>query len=345
MEKRNRNIDIIKEIAIYCVLWGHCIQCMSGDVDFFNLEAIKLIYSFHMPLFALISGYLFFRTSQKRAVDILKSRLMSLGVPFFVWNLLLYIRKYFFDILTAQSFEVNNIGILRALASGLWFLKSLFIITVLATLIVKCSKKYKYLCSFAVWISLILFNNVFGDHTADLFPFFVLGYYVAEHKSIVEKIYKCRYIAYIAFIVLLIRMREEYFVYVGGINPVISEYGFAKQVYFDLYRLIIGIVGSSTIILLVMQIGKYLPSAVNKFFEAMGRVTLQLYVLQSFFLEGVLSQLVNHLPLSGGQSYIFLMEWIVAPIIAIVYAVILKIGVKIIGKLPHLSTALFGVKK
>lgn len=186
---------------------------------------------------------------------------------------------------------------------------------------------------------------MFGDHTADLFPFFVLGYYVAEHKSIVEKIYKCRYIAYIAFIVLLIGMREEYFVYVGGINPVVSEYGFAKQVYFDLYRLIIGILGSSTIIMLVMQIGKYLPSAVNKFFEAMGRVTLQLYVLQSFFLEGVLSQLINHLPLSGGgQSYIFLMEWGVAPIIAIVYAVILKIGVKIIGKVPHLSTALFGVK-
>ena len=139
---------------------------------------------------------------------------------------------------------------LHALVSGLWFLKSLFIITVLATLIVKCSKKYKYLCSFAVWISLILFNNVFGDHTADLFPFFVLGYYVAEHKSIVEKIYKCRYIAYIAFIVLLIGMREEYFVYVGGINPVVSEYGFAKQVYFDLYRLIIGILGSSTFIML-----------------------------------------------------------------------------------------------
>ncbi len=52
-------------------------------LTFFNLEAIKLIYSFHMPLFALISGYLFFRTSQKRAIDILKSRLISLGVPFF----------------------------------------------------------------------------------------------------------------------------------------------------------------------------------------------------------------------------------------------------------------------
>lgn len=39
------------------------------------------------------------------------------------------------------------------------------------------------------------------------------------------------------------------------------------------------------------------------------------------------------------------MEWIIAPTIAIVYAVILKIGVKIIGKVPHLSIVLFGVKK
>lgn len=302
MKKRNRSIDIIKGIAIYCVLWGHCIQCMSVDADFFNLEAIRFIYSFHMPLFALISGYLFFRTSQRSGIAILKSRLISLGVPFFVWNLLLYIRKYVFDILTAHNFEISIMEALHALVSGLWFLKSLFIITVLVTLIVKCSKKYKYLCSFAVWISLILFNYVFGDHTADLFPFFVLGYYVAEHKSIVKKIYKCRYIAYIAFIVLLIGMRKEYFVYVGGINPLISEYGFAKQVYFDLYRLIIGIVGSCSIIMLVMQIEKYLPSAANKFFEAMGRVTLQLYVLQSFFLEGVLSQIANRLPLSGGAN-------------------------------------------
>lgn len=301
LEKRNHNIDIIKGIAIYCVLWGHCIQCMAGDVDFFNLKAITFIYSFHMPLFALISGYLFFRTSQKRAIDILKSRLISLGVPFFVWNLLLYIRKCIFDILTAHNSEISIIEVLRALVSGLWFLKSLFIITVLATLIVKYSKKYKYLCSFAVWVALIIFNNLFGDHTADLFPFYILGYYAAEHKNIVEKIYKCRYLAYMAFIVLLIGMREEYFVYVGGINPFVSEYGFEKQVCFDLYRLIIGIVGSCSIIMLVKQIGKYFPSSVNEFFEAMGCVTLQLYVLQSFFLEGVLSQLVNRLPLSGGR--------------------------------------------
>ena len=298
-----------------------------------------------MPLFALISGYLFFATSQKETVDILKSRLMSLGVPFFVWNLLLYIRKCIFDILTVHSFEVNGIGILRGLVSGLWFLKSLFIITVIATLIVKNCKKYRYFCSFVVWVALILFNSMLGDHTADLFPFYILGYYAAEHKSIVEKVYKCRYIVYMVFIVLLIGMREEYFVYTGGINPFVSEYGFAKQVYFDLYRLITGIVGGCSIIMLVKQIGKYLPSYMNKFFEAMGRVTLQLYVLQSFFLEGVLSQIADRLPLMGGQNFVSLMEWIVAPVIAIVYAVILMLSVKVIGNVPYLSTILFGVKK
>ena len=346
MEERNNYIDAIKGIAIYCVLWGHCIQCIVGDMNFFNLDAIRFIYSFHMPLFALISGYLFFRTSQKSEVVILKSRLMSLGIPYLVWNLLLYIRKCFFDILTSSSVEINIIELLHALVSGLWFLKSLFIITVLATLIVKHSKKYKYLCSFIVWIALILFSNVFGDHTANLFPFFILGYCVAEHKDILVRIYNHRYIVYAAFIALLIGMRAEYFVYVGGINPFVSEYGFVKQVYFDLYRLIIGIVGSCSIIMLVKQISKYLSISGMKFFEGLGRVTLQLYVLQCFFLEGVLTQIVNHLALSGGgQSFVCLIEWVVAPSIAIVYATILMAGVKIIGNVPCLPTILFGVNK
>ena len=64
MRIRNRNyyIDAAKGLAIFLMLWGHCIQsCVVGsDVDFFENTVFKAIYSFHMPLFMLISGYLFF---------------------------------------------------------------------------------------------------------------------------------------------------------------------------------------------------------------------------------------------------------------------------------------------
>ena len=39
------------------------------------------------------------------------------------------------------------------------------------------------------------------------------------------------------------------------------------------------------------------------------------------------------------------MEWVVAPAIAIVYVMILMLGVKIIGNIPYLPNVLFGVEK
>ena len=59
---RNNFIDIIKGVAIFLMLWGHVIQyCVAKtNIDFYENWVFKFIYSFHMPLFMLVSGYLFF---------------------------------------------------------------------------------------------------------------------------------------------------------------------------------------------------------------------------------------------------------------------------------------------
>lgn len=62
--KRDIFYDIVKGIAIVLVVFGHCIQYGSGEHYenarlFMDEWLYKLIYSFHMPLFALISGYFF----------------------------------------------------------------------------------------------------------------------------------------------------------------------------------------------------------------------------------------------------------------------------------------------
>lgn len=64
--KRDRTIDIIKGVAIFLMLWGHCIQCGYLDLyDFYENPVFKAIYSFHMPLFMLVSGYLLYVSSLK----------------------------------------------------------------------------------------------------------------------------------------------------------------------------------------------------------------------------------------------------------------------------------------
>lgn len=302
MEKRDSSIDIIKGIAIFFVLWGHSIQCIAGDEGFFSNWMIKFIYSFHMPLFMMISGYLFFRTSQRSFLTILKDRLISLGIPFVIWNFLLYIRKCAFDILTTHIIQFSFSEMLNALVSGLWFLRSLFIITMLTAMIVKLCKKYKCVISLATWMCLILLNSLVGDHTADLFPFFILGFVVAENKKLFASINKYRFVAYSVFAILLIGVKEQYFVYVSGINPFTSDYGFMQQIWFDFYRLLIGVVGSLSIVLFLKRTYQCGAKSIERFFTTLGHNTLQIYVMQSFFLEGVLSQAVEHLLLTGGGT-------------------------------------------
>ena len=50
--------DIVKGAAIFLMIWGHCIQyCALKDISYMDDVMFKIIYSFHMPLFMLISGY------------------------------------------------------------------------------------------------------------------------------------------------------------------------------------------------------------------------------------------------------------------------------------------------
>ena len=60
-------IDVAKGIAILLVLLGHTIQFASGEEFekaslFYNNIVFKTIYSFHMPLFMVISGYLYYNS-------------------------------------------------------------------------------------------------------------------------------------------------------------------------------------------------------------------------------------------------------------------------------------------
>lgn len=84
MEKRNEKIDFLKGVAIFLVVYGHIIQyCIKNKGDFFLNLVFKIIYSFHMPLFMIISGYLFYNTLQnnKQIKQLIYKKFKQLIVP------------------------------------------------------------------------------------------------------------------------------------------------------------------------------------------------------------------------------------------------------------------------
>ena len=90
---RSIYLDIVKGFAIILVVYGHCLpyysdEYMRGDF-FYSDELYKIIYSFHMPLFMLVSGYLFYGSIVRHSwTNNLKFRFSKLLLPVVFWNTL-----------------------------------------------------------------------------------------------------------------------------------------------------------------------------------------------------------------------------------------------------------------
>ncbi len=118
--------DSLKGWLIILVVLGHAIQNTIGD-DCDNNHLWNLIYSFHMPAFMAISGFLAYRQNTQRGeqyfISVLNRRFRQLVIPFVLWTLLL--------LLIGGNLSLNNIGVyLLYPDKGLWFLWVLFFITV-----------------------------------------------------------------------------------------------------------------------------------------------------------------------------------------------------------------------
>ncbi|MCM1143724.1 MAG: acyltransferase [Blautia sp.] len=149
-EKERRPLpDILRGFAIVLVVFGHCIQEGSGaafrqDSLYFQDRVYQFIYSFHMPLFMLISGYLSWngthraaeQTAWKERFPLLKKRAQALLLPILLWTVLDYLRIFIINLsrgyldLSLDTILPSFIRVLPSfvisLLTNLWFLWAAF---------------------------------------------------------------------------------------------------------------------------------------------------------------------------------------------------------------------------
>jgi len=128
-------IDIVKGIAILFMLWGHSTPA-SPFKDW--------IYSWHMPIFFFICGYLRGRDTSsitwEKLIIFLKKRWHNLVIPYILFGVILIV---FYDILHLLSHTtleyLNNVWRLVSLQgiNSLWFLPVYFMVELLFVLIPK----------------------------------------------------------------------------------------------------------------------------------------------------------------------------------------------------------------
>jgi fucose 4-O-acetylase-like acetyltransferase len=180
--------DSLKGWLIILVVLGHSIQHVLG-IDSETNHIWNIIYSFHMPAFMAVSGYLAYRPANSGSnYNVLSSifrRFRQLVIPFFLWTLILLSLYGKLSINAVEEYIIYP-------DNGLWFLLVLFFISTIFFLASKVAEIIKFkqeyimtiMCIFLTFIQIIFELRILGfQFIAYYFLFYTLGFYVHKYEN------------------------------------------------------------------------------------------------------------------------------------------------------------------
>lgn len=216
-------LDYAKVFGIFLVIYGHGGLC-SGDL-------LKYIFSFHMPMFFIVSGMLYKPLTVRETIC---KNWKGLMVPYFLLNLICYVPIFLTSILKGNISLYGIISNWGAVLLGLgyntnglipistpcWFIYALFIAKIILSF-VKCSKVWLVCLSFfSILITIVLqyFNIdtlVPIDSALLAIPFICFGYLLRD--KIVGIIQTENFKSFILFILFI-----ALWVYIVNLNGTID---------------------------------------------------------------------------------------------------------------------------
>lgn len=183
MKSRVVWVDSLKGVLIILVVLAHSIANVIGDASNDNYWWC-LIYSFHMPAFMAVSGYLAYRPDKGEQIKVCPSiirRFQQLLVPFLLWS------GVYFAIRGKMASYANCI---LTPVSTFWFLWALFFISVFFLFFQYFSKRFKVKLDYVLMVAcavfagaLVAINNLsfLGiQFILYYFIFYVIGYYISK---------------------------------------------------------------------------------------------------------------------------------------------------------------------
>lgn len=307
-------IDILKLFTIYLVIWGHAI--MHFQPDYRHSIIFQFIYSFHMPLFMMLSGYFAVSSMELDIKTFFLKKFRQLLLPCISWGIICWL--LITSGLIEGRFHLNLRSLFTAgwigLFDNFWFLKSCFICYTLSWVCWRCGR-YKLPAMLLVW-GLCTLQGRF--HLNMMFPCFLLGMYLRHSSRFKEGLSTYVYIPIIVFLVLfvckILDFHENY-----------------------ITKLFLGATGAlSCFELFKKYIGALQPSPFLKKLAKLGGITLGVYVLQAILLEFLAPRYFSfdELPLTAIT--------LLMPVISVFAFMICWAIIKIINKSDLLACLMFG---
>lgn len=211
-------INIIRGFAIFLIVFGHSIGYSKGLTGL-----SRYLSSFYVPLFFLISGYLFQENKEEKLIPFIKRKAKRILIPYFVFALLSLIPYYLFagniqsSLGSGEAISNNIASSLLTVFYGsghgdkliqnspLWFLPCYFLVIVIAKISYEktrnCKLKSLLLALFFLFIGGIVYyffnaSYPFGFETALVMLFFYFLGHVLKQLPILSN--KLKLIATIA---------------------------------------------------------------------------------------------------------------------------------------------------
>lgn len=258
--KRIEWIDICKGLGIIAVILGH-----KGIM-------FPYIYSFHMPLFFFLSGYLFTYEKYPNLLKFIKTKAKSLLLPYLIFSIISMIIVYLTSNIGVNTSQIDlNFWINQLILSkrnfipfnvALWFLTSIFTVEILFFILIKYVRK-----EFFIWIILFIsayigcvvllvpgsVNTLVWSFDASIYYmlFFAIGYFLKVKRIVVSKKYRSFLFIILAFISVSMCFDQNTvnFLFKNRLNIPIGIYSLFREVF-------LSIAGIYTFVYISKLIGK-----------------------------------------------------------------------------------------
>ncbi len=296
MEKRIEWIDELKGFLIFLVVVGHCIQYnVLQGMDIWQNPLFLLIYSFHMPLFAIISGYLFHSFSKRYTfLNGIKRKTLTILIPCLAWALCMY----FFELVTYR--RNFNLAVfvksfpLYALNHN-WFLWAIFYCSIVAFLCLFIDRKLFISTFLIILVCFCIPDYLNTINFKMMYIPFIVGYQLNEYR-ILEKLDSLKNARKNVFFILCLVVFVLNIVFFHKYESVWSFFSLRDITVFisALIRLISNLMCSICVLFVFYLCSqKHSSESTERFklLSILGKNSLGVYMIQSFFFMPFVS---NH---------------------------------------------------
>ena len=273
---------MLKGFAILMVIAGHAVQYLISG-EYYDKVVYRIIYSFHMPLFMAVAGYLQ-GGGKHKTVSQLAKRAIYLLTPLIVY-------AFFMRYVLHESSHFTG-----CIKYSLWFLKSALLCTILfsATRLIPQRRRW-----IAVLFTLGLSQILLIYNVKYMYPCFLggallrsnIGWFMAKKRSLTIA-------AGITWLVLVLFFNQYFWSYISLDTQTILPFETMTDPnwwYIAVYRTIIGLAGSLMFFSLFEMLATrgFHQTLVGRILNKVGQETLWIYVLQTAILEVYLARMLN----------------------------------------------------